>query len=270
MSLEQPPSSSWQIDAQTATLNTETLVGKVELDHPHRGIHRLCYEKLSLPGWLLGIASGDIAINGKGATDGSWDLVDTYARGSDLVASYRSLAGGQVTRQVYWSVHQHANRQDPQQVPLMIDVVASVQTELLQSYPRVFVSTQLPCETLLFVSNHVVGREWVVGKESVVELEASTSASRKIETPGCVIYRLIDIPWSYVEMAHPTDFCSWHGFYVEDGLWQSVWDVETKFLEKGVIRRFQLRAALVPRKNDLQLAHQLFSKFAAKNPPLTV
>ncbi len=242
------------MDAQAATLTTETLVGKVELDHPQRGIHRLRFGELSLSGWLLGITSVEKVI------DGNWELIDSYSRGNDLVADYCSLAGEPVSKQVYWTIHPQTSRQNP----LQIDVVASVQTELLQSYPRITVSTQLQCEAILFSSNHGDGRE------SVDDLGASDSGSWEIETPGCAIYRFLDVPWSYVEMAHPADFCRWRGSSVEGGSWQSRWDIENRFLEKGVIRRFQLRGALLPRQNDLLLARQLFAKFAAKKPPLTV
>lgn len=273
-----PPSthcqtSCWQMESQIAMLHTRPLVGQVVLDSPQQGIEQLRCFGIPLTGWLLGIASE--GGNELGARQrGGWQRQDSYVRGNDLVASYRNSDDEQVTLQMYWAIQPPAVRGIVSPGALWIDAIVSVQTDALQSQQRVAVSTQLECDELVYLASDTMPRGANATSEELSTPVLESSAADQSTAPGCAIFRLRDLPWSYAEMAHPVDFQQWQKSNVahdsrHSDIWQSCWDLCGQPLEKGVIYRIRLRGALLPREDDLQLASDGFAQFADENPPLT-
>ncbi len=71
-------------------------------------------------------------------------------------------------------------------------------------------------------------------------------------------------PWTYIEMLHPHDAA---GLEFSHGLLRQ--QLFGHDLEKGVILRGRLRALLIPRENDLQVALKAFEQFVQEEPNLS-
>jgi hypothetical protein len=110
----------------------------------------------------------------------------------------------------------------------------------------------------------------------------ASSAGLLLDAP-LVVFRLADGETTYVEMARaedverlsierrrktPTD-ASLRPI-ASAGEMEARWVLFGRSLEKGVILRSRLRAALLPRAADLERARELFQQFSAEPPPLAV
>ncbi len=124
----------------------------------------------------------------------------------------------------------------------VIELIASAQTDLLDDTARLRVTTSLPDVECLWTADS----------------NASTGAFVARLTPT----------HSYVEMVYPGDALP--SVIVRRG---NQLDLETTLfpesLEKGVIRRGRLRAAIVPCLDDLHIASQLYDEFIRSAIPLT-
>ena len=144
-------------------------------------------------------------------------------------------------------------------------MVISLHTESLESYPQITTKSQLACDQLLYLLGHDGSMQPAVLQDGI--------ARQTTNEPGCAIYRFHDLPWSYLEMAYPADFGRWQGsLSTEDSTTTneqiSSWKLDCDLLEKGVIRRLQVRAILLPKHNDQTLALRSYAKFVANKPPL--
>jgi hypothetical protein len=54
-----------------------------------------------------------------------------------------------------------------------------------------------------------------------------------------------------------------------DGARRTDWRFTGEFMERGVIRRLRLRAALVPREGDVETLRRMQAALAVEQPPLT-
>lgn len=84
-----------------------------------------------------------------------------------------------------------------------------------------------------------------------------------------VVYRLRNPDWSYVEMSHPED-CARIVARVDAAVARVSFGLFGLDLEKGVILRGRVRGIFVPRRADLDQAMELFKRFLAQKPPLSV
>jgi hypothetical protein len=157
----------------------------------------------------------------------STPLVEQYARGNDLVASYAASDTYPFGCQVYWSVGSCGEG-------LSLELLVSVQTDLLDTHPVV----------------HVAGPQPLGSSDTLVvdgdELLAATTGDAML-----------------VLGVHPSDGGEC------DRAAENRWQLFAHFLEKGVIRRARLFAALVP-AHDPSLAREAYRQFLRKPLPLTV
>jgi hypothetical protein len=65
---------------------------------------------------------------------------------------------------------------------------------------------------------------------------------------------LLAAPISYVEIVQAADVRQISFGPAGEGRLLAVWQLFEEFLEKGVIRRARIHGALVPRKNDIEVA----------------
>jgi hypothetical protein len=151
------------------------------------------------------------------------------------VAVYAQTEPQSFTWQVYWRVSAPATD------VVLLDVILSLQTPLLESFPRVATHSQLPA-----------------GEASVVAAAGD-----------CVLLRPTAGDWSYAEMTHPKDRGDWQLSSAADDQLRFERHLGGQFMEKGVIRRLRLRGAFLPRHNDLDLAAHYFALLAEETPPLT-
>lgn len=283
LSPQSPAGNPWQIRDSHASWMVESPEGQVrleiDLDGPQPGISQLCYLSKALPGKLLGLTSR--AKNGTHAEneDLGWTLGSAYPRGSNLIANYQNLVNPQNTLQIDWRIvpafiSQDSHDESPENFDracLEIDVVVSLHTESLESYPQITAKTQLACDQFLYVPDPEDSMQPVFLPNEVV--------AQASEKPGYAVYRLRDLPWSYLEMVYPADFSRWQGNLSANESPSAnalnasneqifCWDLDCKLLEKGVIRRLQLRALLLPKHNDLTLARRSYAKFVTDKLPL--
>jgi hypothetical protein len=234
----------WVLDKDVAILQADRLSARIELDRPDRGICELALDKSNLPGchllrlaWPPGPSTGSIGA-----------LADSYVRHNDLIVTYTEARDAN-TSQVYYRYFETDTR-DPG-----IDLVLSRQTELLDSNPLIVVSSLLPPGETLCLAGHEIRTMNVQPDESV-------------ETKSCLFVHRFARQWSYVETIHPGD--------LETSIVRTTPDAvqldRTLFqhrLEKGVIRRGQIRCAFVERRRDVSMALELFERLNRSEPPLT-
>ncbi len=216
-----PDSAIWQLTEGTAELHDSALTAQVDLRNPLRGLHHLTYCATAVEGLVLGVA-----MVGEDAS-----VEEAFVRGDDLVATFRTANEQPFSLQVYWTVMPRDNG------VVVIDTLLSLETPLLENFPKVLIQSQLP----------------------------GTEVWQPRESHDYLVLRSVDNAWSYAEMAHPEDPGDWR--IDEKGAVQRT--LGGAFLEKGVIRRLRLRGAFLPQENDLQLASECLAELAAEAPPLT-
>lgn len=235
----------WQLTESNARLAADSLKARVDLLNPAHGLYNLTWCNAPITGNLLGVTvAEDQAASRPLATAG----LDCFVRGNDLVANYPECAAQPFTLHMYWRVVERSA------TGVVIDAIVSLQTSLWECFPKALLTTNLPGGEVLSISNDY-------------SLPVVISGDVTSTSPHSVLVRCADMPWSYVEMTHPTDLGSWRAMTV-DGT-QLTRELGGNFQEKGVIRRLRVRGAFVPRAGDEQAARQLLANFAASEPPLT-
>jgi hypothetical protein len=246
-------SKPWQLDNYQATLSLGQLHGAIDLLLPERGL-QLHWRDFAIAALAVGLPS----VSGSQASS----VLDAWVRGGDLVATYAENANRRTRGQVYWRAHEHV--QDNQKFPA-IDLIASVQTSLLDSDPALNVRSRVAAREVLLLTDIDSGR--------AAPLDWGADDTMRLAAPGqiaCSIFRLGDGKSSYVEMVHPADF--------NECVWRRESNGETELsnrlfhgrLEKGVILRSRIRAIFVPTDNDAELASACYAEFATSEPILTV
>ncbi len=182
------------------------------------------------------------------------ELVESYVRGQDCIATFAPTQPSQVQPQIYWR-----GIQSDQPFACGIEVMLSMQTSLLDSDPALHVVSELPAGDQFSWCNH----QWLpVGDQPVIQRDAGHV--------GLFLLRPFNAEWSYLEGVFPSDFVqmetttdatsgriSWsHALFAER-------------LEKGVIRRGRVAGWILPREQDESQALAVWEAFCDAPPPLT-
>ena len=176
--------------------------------------------------------------------------------GSSIHATFAE-AEGLVKTQVGWRVY-HA-----QAGFANMDVVASVQTELLDGFVKFGLVSRVKAAEILIPST---SSERSNGDWTCVD---PLSHNATPLTASCVLFRLPGNQWSYVEMAHPSNLSACEICREpETGHTLIRHRLFSCPLEKGVMLRARLRGVLLPRLPDCAAVAALFAEFAAADPPL--
>lgn len=259
MSDDQRP--SWNLHGLCADLvHDDALRASIDLAKPADGL------RVAVPGLASGLAVLRLALPPLYADDAARRL-DSFVRGPDLVATYADTPRRDFRTQVYWR-HLPDLAAD---AALAVELIVSLQTELLDAQPELCVESTLSSA--------------VVAELTDVQLEdAAPPRIRPIETPpgsrrtlrspahsGALLTQLGD-DWSYLEAVHPLDF---QETVVSRSSEPSRPGVEWRHrllahrLEKGVILRSRILGVLLRRRNDLSSARRCYSWFAGSALPLT-
>ena len=233
----------WELLPLGAKLKLPPLRGEINFVDPCAGIMQLAWSDEHLGGQVLGVSAGDPST-----------LQDSFQRGADLVATYE-VAQTQTSRwQVYWRVT------GPEPHVVQLDAIVSLQTPLLESFPKVTTHSRLCAEQV-----------WLVPASGRKLRQISHEEFGQDPQPdhGCLVLRSADGNWSYAEMTHPSDRGTFQLAIASDGLTCVLRNLGGSFLEKGVIRRMRIRGSFLPRKDDLERAAHYFTSFAVEKPPLT-
>jgi hypothetical protein len=243
--------SFWTLFRQAAAKENCELKALVNLDRPDEGVVAANNAAPGRDFRLLSISATDA---------GNWPakLVDSYSRGNDLVTSYAGTDGWPFSPQIYWT----GESIDVAGVALhTLSIMLSIQTDLLDTHPKIVVRSSLPTDEVLRVS--VAGDELLVDSHADGELHINPQA-----TACCQLWRLPGGELSYAEIMPRSDF---RQLSVErnDHMATSRWELFSEFLEKGVIRRARLQAMFLPREDDVQLAAECCQAIERQPLPLT-
>jgi hypothetical protein len=243
--------SPWKLNHFLAHATIDGLSGSVHLLEPARGIELKWRNAACVIAFRLQLDAV--------AADSTASTLEAWIRGDDLVASYAERPGRLMRGQVYWRAHRWGDMEIP-----AIDLIASVQTSLLDSDPSLHVISNIPAGKVLCLTDGATGRAVPLS----VSDQQLTVGHESSHLP-CFLFRLADGESSYIEMIHPADFA-------ESDLTNAATDIQLSNrlfggrLEKGVIVRSRMRAFFAPRDRDVELARACFAEFAASDPPLTV
>ena len=196
---------------------------------------------------------------------------DAYVRGDDLVATYEETAPRRVRAQIYWRCLR-ARRFSPEfaeHIAAAFDLIVSVNTSLLDSDPQSRVRQHVSsAEKLLGIA----GKRSRVAELSTADLQGSPTAGN---LHGFIV-RPAAGKFSYVEIVHPAESAAakpnglprlWK---IDRGTVEITQHLFQQRLEKGVILRGWIRAALVAREHDEAAVLAAYQHFVAAEPPLTV
>ncbi len=254
----------WQVTGQVAQLTAGALRASVHGTQPWQGLTELVWDEVAIPGQVLGVLTA-----GCGPADPSGGYptsaqqlppaeLEVFVRGADLVARYQQFSGQPFTCQIYWRIGQWRSA-------ILVDTIISVHTELLETFPSIFLESCLPGREVWQISS--TGQPTELPAETILDSDASSCAAGIVSRPP-------GAAWSYAEMVHPEDGGAWQieklpsvsagppGYAIRRRL-------GGEFLEKGVIRRLRVRGAFLPRQGDLALATDCWASLATAAPPLT-
>jgi hypothetical protein len=247
----------WQLKGRTAVLRLGGLSAAIATLRPGDGLVNLVAggQQLAAPR-LLGVVLGQ-------APDSPVaDSIEDYVRGTDLVVAYDASSRRPLRVDVVWRAIAPTTSGN---FLAAVDLIVSVRTHLLDIHPEVAVQSVVPSNEALRLRTH---------REATWEpLEVPDSAATVISPEsgvGCLLFRLPNVDWSYVEMVHPADFQRDEISRGEpgDGTLRVAHQLFRMSLEKGVILRARVRGVFVKRRDDAQAALECYESFAAAEPPL--
>lgn len=222
-------SDFWELDGSRALLHGGRLQGMIELPQPSRGLNAVRVDGAAQVGWLMGIDVGSAETRGT-SKDQPWEIADVYVRGRDLVVTYREPLEQPFNLQLYWRIV------DALDGAAALDLICSIQTPLWEAHPSVMV-----CSSLFETPAAIVGDALIAAgpaKTSYIE------ATRRGDFEPVAAKEQSEFPGVY-------------------------WRFGPLFMEKGVIRRLQLRGAFVLSDAMTRDAGRLAQELAAEEPALT-
>ena len=128
---------NWQLNGPIAEVANRSISGRCNTLFPADGVHIVGVDGVPLEGIRL---LGPDFPNSDSPTDNS----DVYARGGDLVAIYSPTNEQPFRSQAYWRLASHDLTSNAGNALAAIELVASKQTDLLDSRPDLCVSSHLP------------------------------------------------------------------------------------------------------------------------------
>jgi hypothetical protein len=249
--------SAWAFTPPLGELRVGTLCARVDVSRPELGVNNVQVSGRALADGLLSVfRESDAGMKG----ESGWPLAiaDAYVRGNDLVASYQPADEWPYSPQIYWRANSLAPTEG---VVGSLSLLISVQTNLLDTWPRIGVCSRLACDEALYVQPRGEKKGCAEQLTRDLTIEPSTGAC-------CIVRRLANLPFSYVEIMPASDFRKVDACR-DDGGWRVDWAVFGEFLEKGVIRRTRLQSAFVRRKDDVQIAAACCNAMEQSSLPLT-
>lgn len=249
------PPSIWSLNGNLANLHCGALIGQVDVAHPNLGLQRAAIDNMSIDGQLF---QSIREVDGSAENEWPLPLTDVYNRGNDLVASYGPTDDWPYAPIIYWQANSLADVDD---VQASLSFLISVQTHLLDTHPKICIASAVTCtEQLHFF--------YTDGESSEV---VPTERNGSIAPHGamCCMLRRLASGLSYVEIVPATDFCTARFNSLPRGHSKLRWQLFSEFLEKGVIRRARIHTAILPQKNDIELAAECCAALEQIPLPLT-
>jgi hypothetical protein len=251
------PASTWDLRDRFGRCELDRWSAAVDLLRPDRGLTDLqCGSHRLSDTEILGL--GGPATLG----DQRGDLVECYHRGPDLIAAYRESPEWPVRVDAMWRAAPGA-----QGAPILaaVDLIVSVRTELLESWPELAVRSRIPSREILRLVSADSAQFAPFPDIAAVPVVVNSESG-----PGCLLFRLPDAGLSYGEMVHPADFQ--RSQLKRPAGETSPIEVRHRLfaerLEKGVILRARVRGVWVDGADDTRQVAGCYAAFAAAEPPL--
>lgn len=195
---------------------------------------------------------------------------DHYVRVGDLVATYADVPQAAMRTEIYWRGDVQLDAPAGIKPALgAVELMISVQTNMLDSRPHLVARSQLPAVQLLQLVD-----EEQAEFAPLPAISGDAFQGLPADRPRCVLLRLPTLDVSYAEMVHPAD----PGRSEIRRVSQPSQTPETfelrhhlfaAELEKGVILRARVLGVLLERAGDEAAAARYYQAFAATAPPLT-
>ncbi len=248
----------WHLDENKAVLKSPTFAIEIDIHAPQSGA---VLNQANGTAWRGGNL---LRIHSKSSDEvGDPKCESVHRRGPDLVVDYRMSKVPEFTWQVYWRA---LTDLDSPTVLGGVELILSVQTELLDSDPRMLVESRLNDSRVFHIESG--------GHAPVEAIEVAASDIQspvKLNPPGILLTRPYEASCSYLELVHPSDFIDVEIVRTSPDAseFTSRFTMFEAPLEKGVIRRGRLRALLLPRQADTDAARSCYQQFVAAPIPLT-
>lgn len=244
--------SVWRLHDNQAQLASTAFRCCIDIVRPANGLTDIHYGKFPLNGWQpLRVAPQPPAPT-RGET-----LIESYARGEDLVATYAQTPPRTVRPQLYWRYQTGAAE------TVGIELLAAMQTSLLDSDPTLISFTDLPGGDFLWLVNEAASRFEPVDMTVRSRWDCSGSGGDPL-----FVFRPAGFEVSYGEIVYPADFQGAEVHRLDEGF-RLTYRLFSEPLEKGVIRKARVVGVFLPRQQDLQLAMAWYRATVAAAPPLT-
>lgn len=235
MSASPQPAAAWSLANHAATCTTDGIRGTLDLDHPEHGL-ALTTAGHAHVDHVLGL---DLRSRSR--------LADHWLRGSDVTAVYEPADARRLRATAMWRAH-------PTPRIAAWELVVSAQTGLEQSDSAVAVVHDVTAGDVLVGVMHAAGISWSPAPAIVPDM----TSLLLLRTAGS----------SLLVAVHPTDrrrmlvTRSGPRTRVECWLFSSV-------IEKGVLLRSRVLAAVGPTADDTRWAGEVVAAFTAAPPILT-
>ncbi len=237
--------SPWQLAESDARLQVGSFLANVDLLQSANGLHQLSWQSMPFAGKLLGVT---VAEESTTPTNLATEGIDKFVRGGDLIANYPQCETQPFTLHIYWRLAKAESQL------VIIDAIVSLQTSLLECFPKAILTTELAAS-----ETWIVPEDGSNARKLDQRLESSESAG--------ILLRDVTEGQSYLEVTHSDDLGKWR--VAPSGTTTIQRELGGEFQEKGVIRRLRVRGAFLSAENDLEVATQIIQDFAASPPPLT-
>ena len=242
----------WKLSGNRAELLLGPLDVQIDLAHVERGLDSAridghCWKNARLLSVRLPSRTSDEALA----------PLESYVRGSDLIAIYPPLPPFTIQPQIYWRARQHSSLS-----AIGVELIVSVQTSQLYSEPQTPILSTIPDAPGALI--------WTPGGQpgTLVPTHLPRTLSASQGDQGIVACEIPGANHVYVEMIHPSDLDAMNVEAADGGVRFSA-QVFQEHLEKGVIRRARICGWFVPAADWQRRAWSLYESYRSERPPLT-
>lgn len=234
----------WSVSGTSASLLRSPFALEIDLARPVQGMRLPSLASAGGPASLLGWSWR------RDANELEQPPVDWYLRDRVLTAVYAGHVGAPWDIQIDW--HVVAPVAELADVQCVVDVVVSVQTDLLEAYPTVLCRTQ---------GDQAPSRFWQAGPaDGFVPWDGIATPLAASWSPGT------DRGHAYLEFGVPADFELQRP---APGAASTCWEYRRSFQEKGVIRRLRMRAVWLASSVSPEDVARCWADLAAQPLPLS-
>jgi hypothetical protein len=244
--------SIWQVDHPVAHLCHGDLQARVNVLTPQRGLEQLRIAGTPLPG------STQRVVFAPDQTGVSAQLNEVYVRGADLIAVYTQTKGQPFRASVYWRTVSTA---DDRMAHAAVDVMVSLETDLLESRPAVTIEATLLAREVLALDGRPV--------EPAVAFNLAPPCQGGANRPQGFLIRLTGVDQSLALLVRPEDACEVTAKWDTQGCVRVTHHLLCDPLEKGVILRARVRSVWGRGDVDLRAASAWYDTLVSEKLPLT-